>query len=85
MANKLHLGHFCRGYRQRKAKPITDRAGVLRDQIANVESVRRAYQRALNGEAATKLSTRTLEDNIARTTRRLTELRAELTSLTTDR
>jgi hypothetical protein len=84
MATKPILGHFCRGYRLRKAKPVTDRAGVIRDQIANVEAVRRAYQRALSGEAATRLSTATLEENLARTTRRLAELRAELTSLTTD-
>lgn len=73
--------HFCRRYRIRKAKTVTDRIGVLRDYIANVESARRSYRAALDGEKPTKLSENALREGIARTTRRLTELRAELKAL----
>jgi hypothetical protein len=62
-------------------KETADPATVIRDRIAQVEGVRRAYQRALDGDKPTRLKPEVLRENIARTTRRLAELRAELGSL----
>ena len=77
------LSRFCAPKRRPgPTKQPADRAGILRDQIANVEAIRRSYQRGLAGETPSKLPARTLQEGIDRTTARLAALRAELARLT---